>query len=247
MSDWYEDEQFWEDTESVIFTEERCKQASGEVDHLLALVEPRAGAAVLDLGCGIGRHSLEFAKHGYQVTGVDRTARYLDRARKSGKEQRLEIEWVQDDMRRFRRDNSFDLVVNLLTSFGYFDDRADDGRILENVAASLKPGGRFVIDLMGKEVLARIFQQRDWHEQPDGTLVLEERKLTDHWNRLDLRWIILKDEQHREQHFTLRLYSAGELKDLLAAAGLSEITAYGSLDGKPYDNAAERLVVVGRK
>ncbi len=247
MPEWYEDEQFWEDTESVIFTEERCKQASGEVDHVLGLVKLQAGAAMLDLGCGIGRHSLEFAKRGYQVTGVDRTARYLDRARKSGREQGFEIEWIQDDMRRFRRDNSFDLVVSLLTSFGYFDDRADDGRILENVAASLKPGGRFVIDLMGKEVLARIFQQRDWHEQPDGTLVLEERELKDHWSRLDLRWIIMRAEQRREQRFTLRLYAAGELMDLLAAAGLSEITAYGSLVGKPYDNTAERLVIVGTK
>lgn len=247
MSDWYDDEGFWEDTEPVIFTEERWKQAGGEVDQVLALVKPQPGSAVLDLGCGVGRHSLEFAKRGYRVTGVDRTARYLDRAGKCAHEQGLDVEWIEADMRRFRRDGTYNLVVSLLTSFGYFRDRADDRSIVENVAASLKPGGTFVIDMMGKEVLARVFQKRDWHEEPDGTLVLEEREVKADWSWLDLRWIIFRNERRRERRFGLRLFSAGELTDLLAAAGLSEITAYGSLDGKPYDQEAERMIIVGRR
>lgn len=192
--EWHEDDAFWHETESAVFTEERWQQAGTEVDQVLTLAKPPGGGAVLDLGCGVGRHALRFAQRGYRVTGVDRTAKYLERARTKANDNALDIEWVQADMRQFRRDAAFDLVVNLLTTFGYFKDPAEDQRVAQNVWASLKPGGKFVIELMGKEVLARIFRPTDWHREPDGTLVLEERKLTEDWSRLKARWIILKED-----------------------------------------------------
>ena len=247
MTSWYENESFWSDTESVVFNEERRKKAPEEVEQILSLLGSPPGGALLDLGCGIGRHSLEFARTGHRVTGVDRTRRYLDAAGRTADEQKLDIEWVECDMREFRRPDAFDVAVSLLTSFGYFEDDADERRVVDNVFASLKPSGQFVLDIMPKEVLTRVFRERDWHEEPDGTMVLEERKVVDDWAWLDLRWIIVRDGRQREHRFRLRLYSAAELKTLLACAGFGVIRAFGSLVGSPYDQQAERLVIVAER
>ena len=247
MSEWHESDAFWEDTAPFVFDQARLKSASEEAEQVLKLLGLPDGAAILDLGCGVGRHSLEFARRGMRVTGVDRTEGYLERARAESAEQGLDVEWVRADMREFRRENVFDAAVSLLTSFSYFADPAEDRRVAENVLASLKPGGRFVIDLMGKEVLARIFREKDWHEEPDGTLLLEERRVTQEWGQLQARWIIIRDGARNEHRFTLRLYSAAELSRLLRDAGFSTVTAYGSLAGAPYDEKAERLVLVACK
>ena len=248
MADWYDNDEFWEETRTVVFNETRREQAPDEVSRVLDLLgDMPSNAAILDLGCGIGRHSLELARKGFRVTGVDRTATYLDKAKEQADRQELNAEWVLADMRQFRRPDTFDAAVNLLTSFGYFADPAEDRRVVDNLFTSLKPGGRLVMDLMGKEVLARIFQQRDWHEEPDGTLVLEERAIKDDWGWIDVCWTTLRGSQRREHRFGHRLYSAGELRKLLADAGFTAVEAYGTLAGTPYDHQAERLVVVARK
>lgn len=94
-------------------------------------------------------------------------------------------------MRHFRRKNFFDVVINLFTSFGYFEREEDDYRVIENVYASLKKNGVFLIELLGKEVLARIFQKRDWYER-DGYMILENREPVQNWRSIKSRWIILR-------------------------------------------------------
>ncbi len=247
MDAWYDNDTLWDDLAAVLFTEDRWGSAPAEIEQLVALIKLPPGSAVLDMGCGPGRHSLEFARRGFSVTGVDRTARYLSEAQDKALRDSLEAEWVEADMRRFRRENTFDVAVSLLTSFGYFEDPADDQRVVENLFASLKPSGHVVMDVMSKEVLARIFRPRDWHEEPDGTILLEERTVTRDWSRIDVRWIVIKGEQRQEHRFGHRIYSAVELKDLLAGAGFINATAYGSLKGAAYDHEAERLVIVAQK
>jgi hypothetical protein len=101
-------------------------------------------------------------------------------------------------------------------------------------------------DLHGKETLARIFQPRGWYEK-SGYTVLEDRKLTSDWSGIQNRWIIIKGSRRKEFRFTLRLYSAIELKRLLTDAGFREVDVFGSLDGSPYDHTAQRLVAVACK
>lgn len=247
MAHWHENDSFWQATAPAMFTPERIKQAAGEVDQITKLLDLVPGQAVLDMGCGPGRHSVEFAKRGFKVTGVDRTEFYLEQARKRADEVGAKVEWIHGDMRSFRRENAFAAAVSVLTSFGYFDDEADDRRAVTSLFAALKPGGRLLIDLMGREVLARIFRERDWREEAGGLIVLEERKLRDDWRWLDLRWILLTGEKRTEHRFRLRLFSAGELAALLRDAGFQDIRCYGSLAGDPYDQNAQRLVTVGHK
>lgn len=247
MSTWHEDDAFWETMAPVLFTAERWKQAPSEVDQILGLIEVPEGAAILDMGCGPGRHAVEFAARGCGVSGVDRTAKYLGLARQAADKRGVEAEWIKADMRKFRRDGGFDAVVSLLTSFGYFADPREDRRVAENFLVDLRPGGYLVMELMGKEVLARLFRPTDWHQESDGTIVLEDRKITDDWSWIDVRWIVLRGERRAEQRFGHRLYAASELKELLERVGFAHVRAYGSLTGTQYDHEAERLVVVARK
>lgn len=243
---WYEQDNFWATFESVLFTQQRIAEAGEEVEQVLKLLDLQAGARVCDLCCGIGRHSLELARRGFEVTGVDRTARYLAQARARAKDEGLNVEFVAEDARSFSRPEVFDLVVNLLTSFGYFEDEDDDRKVLANIYSSLKSNGRLVMDLVGKEVLARIFRERDW-DQLDDAIILKEAKLSEDWSRIENRWILIKDGRQHEGRFSLRLYSAAELKELLKRCEFSQVDIYGDLTGEPYDQNAKRLVVVARK
>lgn len=244
--DWHEEDSFWETVAPVLFPARRWEYAPREVQAMVSLLALKPGARVLDLCCGVGRHSLELGRRGFQVTGVDRTASYLEEAQRRATEQGLEIEFVQADMRTFLRPGAFDAVLNYFTSFGYFSTEEEERQVLANACASLRPGGRLLMDMMGKEILARVFTERGWHEE-DGKLILEERKLAPDWSSLDNRWIIIEDGERREVTMTVRQYSAAELSRLLKDAGFQRVDVYGSLSGAPYDMEARRLVVVAHK
>lgn len=243
---WHEEDAFWETVAPVLFRERRWLDAPTEVENAIFLLGISQGASVLDLCCGVGRHSLELARRGFRVTGVDRTSAYLEKARKQAQAEGLDVEFVQDDMRTFCRMNAFNAAVNLFTSFGYFEDLEEDRRVVMNVYRSLRSGGVFLVEMMGKEVLARIFRERDWHEE-DGVIFLEERKLSKNWSWIENRWIMLKNGEKQEFRISHRLYSAVELSELLNECGFSVVDVYGDLTGAPYDHAAKRLVAVAHK
>ncbi len=248
MTAWHDDDDFWREFTPAIFTGAHFAQAAGEVEALIELAGPPPGARVLDLCCGPGRHAVELARQGYLVTGVDRNPGYLARARERAAAEGLTVELVEADMREFSRPGGFDLAINLYTSFSFFDDPAEERRVLENLAASLDQGGTLVMELMGKEVLARIFTPRDWQTLPGGTLWLQERILSTDWRSIDVRWLLIKPDGTRfERMVSHRLYAASELSALLLAVGLVDVECYGSLAGEPYDHLAPRMVVVARK
>jgi SAM-dependent methyltransferase len=245
MTVWHEQDVFWQTV--PLFDQERLEAAPQEVDATLSMLGIESPAEVLDLCCGVGRHSLEFARRGYRVTGVDRTDAYLQIARQGANDEGLDVEWIQADMREFVRPEAFDAAINLFTSFGYFEDPAEDRQVVSNLYRSLKPGGALVMDLMGKEVLARIFLPRDWTELPDGTLFLQERTVSRDWTWIENRWILVKDGQQREFEISHRLYDGAGLKTLFLDAGFRSVDLYGDLSGTPYDTNARRLVAVARK
>ena len=246
MTEWHEQDEFWEMAASSMFTGDSWQRAIDELEALLEVVQIPDRCAVLDLCCGPGRFALELSRRGFRVTGVDRTRAYLDAARAGAEAESLEIEFVEEDMRVFERPGAFDLVINMLTSFGYFEDPAEDRAVLANVHRSLKPGGVFVLDTMGKEVLARVFQAQAWKEVGDE-LWLYERRIAPGWSWIDNRWIRIADGARREFAIGHRLFSGGELEALARDAGFADTVTYGGFDGAPYDAAAERLILVARK
>jgi len=246
MKAWHEEDAFWTKWAPFIFFERRWEQARGEVADIISLLKVSPGASILDLCCGPGRHSLQLARSGFSVTGVDRTKMYLEKARKQAEKEGLEAEFIQNDMRTFCRPDTFNVVINLFTSFGYFEDMNDDRRVAENVYRSLRENGVFLIDTMGKEVLARVFRERDWYEV-NGILVLQEHRVSRNWSWMENRWIMVKDGKTEESRLSHRLYSAAELTALLRDCGFGAIDVYGDLTGTPYDHTAKRLVMAAHK
>jgi SAM-dependent methyltransferase len=238
-------ESAWEQIAPVMFDERRWSEASDEVERALGLLGLEPPARILDLACGPGRHALELARRGYRVTGVDATAGFVDQAASRAAREGLDLDLVHDDMRRFCRAGSFDGVINLATSFGYFDDARDDLRVLTNVHRSLRAGGALLMELQGKELVARTLRRRDWREEAGGFL-LTEQSVRDDWTWVDNRLIFLVEGARQELVLSHRLFSAAELAALLARAGFASLSVFGSLGGSAYDERAASLVALAR-
>jgi SAM-dependent methyltransferase len=237
------DPSFWEEIAPIMFNDARWADAPGEVDLVLALLEVDPGDRILDLGCGPGRHTLELAERSYRVTGLDASEALLVTAARLAKARSLAVELVHEDMRSFCRPGGFEAVINMATTFGYFDDPQDDRRVLDNVRRSLAPGGRLLMELVGKEVVARTLRVREWAEEGD-VLLLTEQHVRDDWTWVHNRLIFLRGADRLEFELSHRLYSSAELSRLLAEVGFESVQVFGSLSGASYDENAQRLVAV---
>ncbi len=127
-------------------------EARAFVDRLIDRLEPARGASMLDLGCGSGRHARCMAARGFRVTGFDLSAGSLARARSR---RGPPVRYVEQDMRQPFGTNAFDLVFNLFTSFGYFEDARDHSRVIGNIAAALTGGGMLVLDYLNADHVER--------------------------------------------------------------------------------------------
>lgn len=245
-NDWFEDEDFWTSYASLMFDEAHWAEVPEAVDSILKLTGVASGVPVLDACCGVGRHSLEFASRGFPVTGIDLTRPYLEAAVESAGAAGLDIEFLHADLREFSRPGAFGLCVNLFTSFGYFATPGEDLAALSKCASNLAPGGKFVLETAGKETQARDFIEGEWFER-NGWTVLTEFSVVGAWEGLRNRWVLLKGTERIDRSFTLRLYSALEMRSILERAGFSRVEIYGALDGRPYDQNAISLVAVAQK
>ncbi|TGB15662.1 class I SAM-dependent methyltransferase [Streptomyces sp. MZ04] len=242
---WYEDDGFWSDFSETMFSERRRAETADVVAHS-PLLEFPAHSRVLDLCCGPGLYLVPLAGRGYTVTGVDLSAEMLKRARTVCETAAPEVRLVRADMLTHVEPASYDVVLNVFTSFGYFDDPQDNFRVLTNARDSLVPGGQLLIDVMGKEVLA------GWIGRPqlvelDGAYVVQRDTVLDDWTRLRTDWTLVRDGIAREASITSFVYSAAELRALFEAAGFTDVECFGGFDGEPYDQHARRLIVRGTK
>lgn len=244
--DWFDDDSFWRGVYPFVFPEKRMAAARQEMSQALRLTKPR-GKSVLDLCCGPGRCSIALARRGYSVTGVDRTRYFLERARRNARAAKVRIEWVLEDMRDFVRPGAFDLVLNMFTSFGYFDDKREDLVVLANMFTNLRPGGVCLIDVLGKECLARIYQPTTSEALSDGSLLVQRHEIFDGWTRIRNVWILIRKGKARNFAFHHSVYSGQELRDRMEKTGFVDVRLYGDLDGSEYGTDARRLVIVGRK
>jgi len=246
MSEWWE-RFFDEEMGEVMFTEEAWRRAEELCDPLVRLLGIEPGAEILDLACGTGRFALPLAKRGFHVVGLDYSAPYLKHARAKAQEQGLSVELVQADMRAIPFVEEFDAVVNLFTSFGYFEREEDHLKVLQEVHKSLKPGGRFLLEMANRDFLVRRFQAHDWHEFPDF-LALEERRFVPERDRIETKWVKLHPDGRRKEYTSsLRLFTLRELCDLCSQAGLKVLGYYGDLKGEPWGFDKNRLVVVAER
>ena len=189
---------------------------------------------------------MPLAQRGYQVTGLDLSEQLLDVARAAADTAGVGVEWHRADMRDIPAEwaGRFDYIINIFTAFGYFDDEAENQRVLAGVAQALKPGGRFLIESMNRDGVMGRFRERGWYEA-DGLLVCTEVRFdpirgiastVDRWD---------EDGERQSLHHSVRLYTPTELAALLRAAGLEPVAAYGGLAGGAVD--ARKLAPSARR
>ncbi len=230
---------------SAHLTPERTER---EVAGVLDLLRPTPGAAILDLACGQGRIAVPLAQRGYRVTGLDLSEQLLDVAHAAADAAGVGVEWHRADMRDIpaKWAGRFDYIINIFTAFGYFEDEAENQRVLAGVARALKPGGRFLIESMNRDGVMGRFQERNWHEA-DGLLVCTEvsfdpisgmASTVDQWN---------EGGERQSLHHSVRLYTPTELAAMLQAAGLKLVATYGGLAGGELTHESWRMVLVAEK
>ena len=227
---------------------DRFQRAEREVDFIEEALGLPAGASVFDLCCGEGRHTVALARRGYPMTGLDRSAFQLRLARKAAKEAGVNVRWHRADMRDIPWRSEFDAVINLLTSFAYLESDEEDFKVLAGVARALRPGGRFLLDIINREWLVRHWEPHGWREREDGTLDLEDRQFDPLSSRQDVRVVTVRPDGQREQHrIGLRLYTLTELAAMLARSGMEVRQTWGGFDGREYGLNSRRMIVLAEK
>lgn len=234
------------------------ERSEADVESILATLALRPSARVLDVACGAGRHAIAFARRGFEVSAADASQYLLDVASARVREAGLEIELVHVDMRELPFADSFDLVVNLHTSFGYFEAETEDQRALAALVRAARPGGYVVVETINRDYQLRVLPARTWSVTPPGALVLERHRFDPLRGRLETRRTLIgADGPPEEQCTSVRLYASEELARMFESEHLSDIRLYAGFADEPesetrgalgpYTFESPRICVVGRK
>ena len=220
----------------------------GEVGFVVERLGLEPGARVLDLACGHGRHSLELARRGFRVTGIDLSPRSLEQAREAAAAEGLAADFVEADMREIEFDDEFDAAINLFTAIGYFESDDEDRTVFERVARALRPGGGFLVETINALGLAGRYQERLWEDVGDGLVMLSEHDWDLRAGRNRAVWTFVRPDGTRsELRHVVRIYAPWEVVRLLEDAGLEVEEAWGDLAGAPLEPASRRIVLLARK
>ncbi|MEX2181030.1 MAG: class I SAM-dependent methyltransferase [Gemmatimonadaceae bacterium] len=218
-----------------------------QVGRLIELLGLPAGARVLDLACGQGRHAHLLAEAGFDVDGLDLSKDLLALAERRGAGATLR--YRRGDMRRLpaRWTGRFDAVVNLFTSFGFFTDARDDARVICECARVLRPGGLMVWQGGSRDGVMAKFLPSDWWTTTDGTIIAQEREFDPLTGFLTVRstWQGKRRTETREHR--IRLYTASRMAELMLDAGLVVEQAWDSFHDRPLTRRSSEMLLVARK
>ena len=226
-----------------------------EVSLFVELLGLTPELRVLDLCCGQGRHCLELARQGFaNVEGLDRSRYLIQRGRAAARKEGLRVRLREGDARDVPYPaDTFDVVLILGNSFGYFETVNDDLRLLKEVFRVLKPWGRLLIDVADGEFVRQNFQPRSWEWADHKHFVCRERSLSADGQRLISREVIthVEDGVLADQFYAERLYTGQSLLNLMDQAGFTDSTVHTTLvprsrRGQDLGMMAQRVVITGQ-
>jgi cyclopropane fatty-acyl-phospholipid synthase-like methyltransferase len=244
-SDWYRD--FFQGVALDLWRSAAPpEQTRVEADFLQRALGLKPGDRVLDVPCGLGRHSLELASRGFRVTGVDLSRAAIDEARATTATRRIEVDWRNADMRDLPREAVFDGAFCFGNSFGYLDP-AGNRAFIRAVAAAIRPGGRFALDtgMAAESILPRL-RDREW-TQIDDILFLEENRYVPSESRIDTTYTFVRSGVPETRAGVQYVYTLREIRGLLADAGLVPGDPLAAVDGAPFVVGSPCLILVAEK
>jgi len=206
------------------------------------LVLPSA-ARVLDVPCGNGRHSIELARRGYRITGVDLSREFLAAARGAAPD----LDWRAGDMRALELDDAtYDGAFCFGNSFCYLD-RGGVRAFLGSLARALKPGARFALDIgMAAESILPTLQCTRWHRAGDLFMLSEARYVAEE-SRLDIDYTFVRGATVETRSTSSYVFTVAELRGMLREAGFEPLAMYSSVDGAEYQLGSPRLLLVAQR
>ena len=246
-NDWYK--KIWTlDIQNQSWVEDTKRQ----VDFLVQKLHLKGTERILDLACGFGRHSLELARRGFSVIGVDITPSYIQFAKEKAQEEGLYADFLCCDIREVQFEQEFDVVLNMADgAIGYLENDTENKKIFTSVSKALRPGGKHFMDIMNGGYADSHFPCRLW-EAGQKSLTLSEFE----WNRktrimlygqLDFEYGQPIPKPSICEGNPIRLYTLAEVTDILSSCGMNVIESYADFDGTPSSDNHIQLLVCSEK
>jgi len=200
---------------------------------------------IFDLACGHGRHAIELARLGYSVTGQDINTFFLQRAKEAQGQYGVDVHWKEGDMRSVDYGEDFDAVINMFTSFGYFENDDEDQKVLYGIGSALRPGGKFVLGVSNKEQFIKTPQKKERRKLSDGSVYYQEQTFDSEKGRsYHAHTRIFTDGTQNEKHTTVRRYALEELVEMCKKANLHFSNVYGGYGGETYNKDSRYCILV---
>lgn len=241
--------------------EERLKNAKKEAGAIKRILDSRGASKrgkILDVCCGIGRHSVELAKLGYSVVGLDLAKMHIKRAKELAARKKVSrrVQFVAGNMRNLYESvkcfGKFDAAISMFTSFGYYGEKADL-RLFRDIAKLCKKIGVLILETINRDWIMRNFTST-------GIGIVkniehhEFRKFNFENSHMENVWKFYEMKGEERKHLATiklnhRIYSAHELIKMLNACGWKDAKAYDELELDPLDfsSLSNRLVVVAAR
>ena len=225
----------------MLYSHRDDQEARGFLEVLLQKIAPEKNCNILDLACGKGRHSIFLHESGFRVTGIDLSQESIAIARNHEKDG---LKFDVMDMRTFKFNQPFDCILNLFTSFGYFQDMEDNLEVLKRVKENLVPGGIFVLDYFNSSsVISGLPAEMS---KSCGSISFQTRKFIE--DKKVVKEILVNDQN---QKFTfqerVQLLTSTEIKEMLNLSGLTPLACYGNYALADFDETtSDRFIIIAR-
>ncbi len=213
--------------------------ADRQIRLILDTLSPTPEDRILDLGCGEGRHAAKLHAMGLNVTGVDLSGTLIRLGKQKYPDVRLEV----GDMRRVT--GPYDIILSLFTSFGYFDDDRTNRQVMAAMIHALTTGGWLWMDFLNPVFVRANLEPETRRTLPDGTLVLEQRRIEGHQVIKDIRFG--EDEETKTYQERVYLYTRNELETMMTGNDIVIHGCFGDYSGANWSEDAPRTILYGRK
>jgi SAM-dependent methyltransferase len=226
----------------LLYNKRDFQEAEIFIDNLVAYLQPKQGAKFFDLACGKGRHSMFLNKKGFDVVGVDLSEESILSAKH---EENETLHFAVHDMREVFENHSFDVVVNLFTSFGYFDDDQEDVNVLKAVTSVLKEDGFFVLDYLNAKQVVKNLKTTETIQREDVSFEITKKVE----NSFVVKGINFQDKG-KSYHFEeqVKLIGESEFEEYFRLAGLRLLAKFGDYNLEGFDeDKSPRLILIAEK
>jgi SAM-dependent methyltransferase len=216
-----------------------------QVNFLLPFLPSPESGPILDIGCGIGRHSLLLAKMGYRVVGIDVIPAFIRRALEDAEKEGVSCEFKVQDMRALKEQEVYAAALFFWSSFGYFQDE-ENQQVLLGVREALKPGGFLFLDLENRDYILRHFQGETWKDKKTH-FILERNRFDPTGDLLITKKIYLLPTGRREAERQLKLYPYTTVARFLQEREFLIDKIFGSWSGEPFTLESQRMLILAHK